>query len=35
MELQHRGAVIKSELETRSSVKRGRRNRHTRYRKLR
>jgi 5-methylcytosine-specific restriction endonuclease McrA len=34
-ELQHRGQEIKSELETRSSVRRSRRNRHTRYRKSR
>ena len=35
MELQHRGAVIKGELETRRGIRRSRRNRHTRYRKPR
>jgi 5-methylcytosine-specific restriction endonuclease McrA len=35
MELQHRGACIKDSLETRSSVRRGRRARHTRYRQAR
>jgi 5-methylcytosine-specific restriction endonuclease McrA len=35
MELQHRGLAIKASLETRSSVRRGRRARHTRYRQAR
>lgn len=35
MELQHRGLAIKDSLETRSSVRRGRRARHTRYRQAR
>jgi 5-methylcytosine-specific restriction endonuclease McrA len=35
MELQHRGQTIKANLETRSCLRRGRRNRHTRYRKAR
>jgi 5-methylcytosine-specific restriction endonuclease McrA len=35
MELQHRGQTIKVNLETRSWVRRGRRARHTRYRKAR
>ncbi len=35
MELQHRGLAIKDGLETRSSVRRGRRARHTRYRQPR
>jgi 5-methylcytosine-specific restriction endonuclease McrA len=35
MELQHRGLAIKDSLETRKSVRRGRRARHTRYRQAR
>ncbi|NEP25729.1 RNA-guided endonuclease IscB [Moorena sp. SIO3I6] len=35
MELEHRGGLIKKKLEARSAVRRGRRNRHTRYRKPR
>ncbi|EGJ29703.1 MULTISPECIES: RNA-guided endonuclease IscB [Moorena] len=35
MELEHRGALIKKKLESRSAVRRGRRNRNTRYRKPR
>ncbi|PSB55197.1 RNA-guided endonuclease IscB [Chamaesiphon polymorphus] len=35
MELQHRGWVIKDALETRKAARRGRRNRHTRYRQAR
>jgi 5-methylcytosine-specific restriction endonuclease McrA len=35
MELQHRGAAIQDALETRKDVRRGRRARHTRYRKAR
>ena len=35
MELQHRGLAIKDSLQTRSAVRRGRRNRHTRYRQAR
>jgi 5-methylcytosine-specific restriction endonuclease McrA len=35
MELQHRGYTIKSNLETRKRVRRGRRARHTRYRQAR
>ncbi|NEO91674.1 MAG: HNH endonuclease [Moorea sp. SIO3G5] len=35
MELEHRGGLIKKKLESRSAVRRGRRNRHTRYRKPR
>jgi 5-methylcytosine-specific restriction endonuclease McrA len=34
-ELTHRGQAIKSSLESRRSLRRGRRNRHTRYRKAR
>ncbi|AOX03672.1 HNH endonuclease [Moorena producens PAL-8-15-08-1] len=35
MELEHRGGLIKKKLQSRSAVRRGRRNRHTRYRKPR
>ncbi|WP_366514005.1 RNA-guided endonuclease IscB [Moorena sp. SIOASIH] len=35
MELEHRGGLIKKKLESRKAVRRGRRNRHTRYRKPR
>ncbi|NEP49244.1 MAG: HNH endonuclease [Moorea sp. SIO3C2] len=35
MELEHRGELIKKKLESRKAVRRGRRNRHTRYRKPR
>ncbi|WP_424102433.1 RNA-guided endonuclease IscB [Moorena producens] len=35
MELEHRGGLIKKKLESRRAVRRGRRNRHTRYRKPR
>ncbi|NEO48968.1 MAG: HNH endonuclease, partial [Moorea sp. SIO4A3] len=35
MELEHRGGFIKKKLESRKAVRRGRRNRHTRYRKPR
>ncbi|WP_293114102.1 RNA-guided endonuclease IscB [Moorena sp. SIO4G3] len=35
MELEHRGSLIKKKLESRSAVRRGRRNRNTRYRKPR
>jgi 5-methylcytosine-specific restriction endonuclease McrA len=35
MELQHRGSAIQDALETRRSVRRGRRNRNTRYRQAR
>lgn len=35
MELEHRGGFIKKKLESRKVVRRGRRNRHTRYRKPR
>ncbi|WP_287266726.1 MULTISPECIES: RNA-guided endonuclease IscB [unclassified Moorena] len=35
MELEHRGELIKKKLEYRKAVRRGRRNRHTRYRKPR
>ncbi|WP_424098546.1 RNA-guided endonuclease IscB [Moorena producens] len=35
MELEHRGGLIKKKLEARSAVRRGRRNRNTRYRKPR
>jgi 5-methylcytosine-specific restriction endonuclease McrA len=35
MELQHRGLAIKDSLQTRKAVRRGRRNRHTRYRSAR
>ncbi|NEO20820.1 MULTISPECIES: RNA-guided endonuclease IscB [unclassified Moorena] len=35
MELEHRGGLIKKKLESRSAVRRGRRNRNTRYRKPR
>jgi hypothetical protein len=34
MELQHRGAVIKGELETRRGIRRSSRNCHTRYRRV-
>jgi 5-methylcytosine-specific restriction endonuclease McrA len=34
-ELTHRGQVIKASLESRRSIRRGRRNRHTRYRQAR
>ncbi len=34
-ELTHRGQAIKASLESRSAIRRGRRNRHTRYRKAR
>ncbi|NEQ86417.1 MAG: HNH endonuclease [Moorea sp. SIO2I5] len=35
MELEHRGGLIKKKLESRKAVRRGRRNRNTRYRKPR
>jgi hypothetical protein len=35
MELEHRGQLIKSALDSRRAVRRGRRNRNTRYRKAR
>ncbi|NEO41419.1 MAG: HNH endonuclease [Moorea sp. SIOASIH] len=35
MELEHKGSLIKKKLESRSAVRRGRRNRNTRYRKPR
>ena len=35
MELEHRGSLIKKELDTRRAVRRGRRNRTTRYRRAR
>ena len=35
MELEHRGGLIKKKLESRGAVRRGRRNRNTRYRKPR
>ncbi|AOY81909.1 RNA-guided endonuclease IscB [Moorena producens JHB] len=35
MELEHRGSLIKKKLKSRSAVRRGRRNRNTRYRKPR
>jgi hypothetical protein len=34
-ELSHRGSAIKASLESRRSLRRGRRNRHTRYRQAR
>ncbi|NEO94919.1 MAG: HNH endonuclease [Moorea sp. SIO3G5] len=35
MELEHRGGLIKKKLESRCAIRRGRRNRNTRYRKAR